>query len=139
MEERQLNQSADLLPRQATSASHVRYRIAQALAALCPPVLGQEVAVTGSVSKGLADDTSDIEQVFYVQNLPDIQRRDTWLHQIGAKEILHDEAPIEGGSIWSTFHFRDVWVEATLLFMCSYTLAQTIVPIPMLLRPAYTR
>jgi hypothetical protein len=107
-----LNQSAGTLPLQATPASYVRYRVAHALAALCPPVLGQEISVTGSVSKGLADEASDIEQVFYVQKLPDIQERDAWLHQIGASEILHDEAPIEDGSIWSTFRFREVWVEA---------------------------
>ncbi|HEY6408265.1 MAG TPA: DUF4037 domain-containing protein [Ktedonobacteraceae bacterium] len=107
-----MNQSAGTLPLQATPASYVRYRVAHALAALCPPVLGQEISVTGSVSKGLADEASDIEQVFYVQKLPDIQERDAWLHQIGASEILHDEAPIEDGSIWSTFRFREVWVEA---------------------------
>jgi len=107
-----LNQFTGTHPLQATSASHVRYRVAQELAALCPPVLGEEISVTGSVSKGLADDTSDIEQVFYVQKLPDIQARDAWLHQIGANEILHDEAFIEDGSIWSTFRFRDVWIEA---------------------------
>jgi hypothetical protein len=101
-----------MLPPGATAASQVRYRIAQALATLCPPALGQEVAVAGSVSKGWADDTSDIEQIFYVQKLPTLQERDTWLHQIGASEILHDEAPLEDGSIWSTFRFRDMWVEA---------------------------
>jgi hypothetical protein len=106
-----LNPSADMLPLTATLVSHARYRIAQALATLCPSALGREVTVTGSVSKGLADDTSDIEQVFYVQTLPGIQERDAWLHQIGANEILHDKAPIEDGSIWSTFRFRDVWVE----------------------------
>lgn len=75
-------------------------------------MLGQEISVTGSVSKGLADEASDIEQVFYVQEIPDVQARDAWLRQIGASEILHDEAPIEDGSIWSTFRFRDVWIEA---------------------------
>ena len=107
-----MNPPPGMLPPQATAASQVRYHIAQALATLCPPVLGQEVAVTGSVSKGLADDTSDIEQIFYVQKLPSLQVRDAWLHQVGVSEILHDEAPLEDGSIWSTFRFRDMWVEA---------------------------
>jgi predicted nucleotidyltransferase len=98
-EERRLNQSVGMLPHEATPASHVRYHIAQALASLCPLSLGQEISVTGSISKGLADDASDIERVFYVQKLPNIQGRDAWLHQIGASEILHDEAPIEEGSI----------------------------------------
>lgn len=101
-----------ILPAHATSASHNRYHVAQELAELCPPTLGQEISITGSVSKGLADDFSDIEQVFYVQKLPDIQERDRWLKQIGAKGILHDDVAIEDGSIWSTFRFHDMWVEA---------------------------
>ena len=107
-----MNPLGGVLPPQATAASHVRYHIAQEIVTLCPPMLGQEVAVTGSVSKGWADDSSDIEQIFYVQILPTLQERDTWLHEIGAGEILHDEAPLEDGSIWSTFRFRDIWVEA---------------------------
>ncbi|WP_338249656.1 DUF4037 domain-containing protein [Dictyobacter halimunensis] len=102
----------DSLPPRATAASHTRYRIAQELSELCPPVLGQEIAITGSVSKGLADDPSDIEQVFYVQEIPGVQARDTWLRQIGASAIIHDETTIEDGSLWSTFRFGEIWIEA---------------------------
>lgn len=102
----------DRLPFHASPASHARYTIAKALTTLCPVELGQEVAVTGSVAKGWADDASDIEQVFYVQKLPDTQERDGWLQQIGAENILHDENSIEDGSIWSTFRFQGVWIEA---------------------------
>jgi hypothetical protein len=79
----------------------------------CPLHLGQEIILTGSVSKGLADEQSDIEQVFFVRNLPSSGERDAWLHQIGASEIMHDESPIADGSIWSTFRFQDVWIEAS--------------------------
>ncbi|HEY4387373.1 MAG TPA: hypothetical protein VGN34_23205 [Ktedonobacteraceae bacterium] len=61
-----MNHSTNALPFQSTLASRVRYRVAQELVELCPPNLGQEISITGSVSKGLADDFSDIEQVFYV-------------------------------------------------------------------------
>ncbi len=100
------------LPSQATATSHHLYHTAQQLATLCPLHLGQEIVLTGSVSKGLADEQSDIEQVFFVENLPFQPERDAWLHQIGACEIVHDEAPITDGSIWSTFRFQDVWIEA---------------------------
>jgi hypothetical protein len=97
---------------QATPASHLRYQIAHILAELCPVALGQEIIVTGSVSKGLADEFSDIELVFYVSELPGILERDTWLRQIGAADIIHDEDSIADASIWSTFRFRDIWIEA---------------------------
>jgi Domain of unknown function (DUF4037) len=105
-------QQSPRLPSQATQASHVRYHLAQTLAENCPLKLGQEIIISGSVSKGLADQYSDIEQVFYVQELPDIHERDTWLRQLGATDIIHDDAPIADGSVWSTFRFKDCWIEA---------------------------
>lgn len=107
-----MKQSIEMLPSRATLASHTRYRAAQELVTLCPLALGQEVSITGSVSKGLADDFSDIEQVFYVQKLPGTKERDTWLKQVGATDILHDDEAIEDGSIWSTFRFHNIWIEA---------------------------
>lgn len=47
--------------------------------------------MTGSVSKGLADEFSDMELVFYVSELPGIPERDAWLCQVEAVDIIHDE------------------------------------------------
>jgi hypothetical protein len=77
----------------------------------CPPELGREIVLTGSVSRGVADDCSDIEQVFYVDTLPSPDERARWLHRLGATHIMHDSDPIEDSSIWSTFLFQEIWVE----------------------------
>jgi hypothetical protein len=46
-----------LLPT-ATEDSHIRYKIAQALANLAPPSFGQESVLTGSASRGVASPSS---------------------------------------------------------------------------------
>lgn len=94
------------------SASTLRLGIAQELADLCPATLGEEILLAGSVAHGRADAYSDIEQVFYVATLPSCEDRDTWLKHIGAEGILHDEEPLNDHSLWSTFRFRGVWIEA---------------------------
>ena len=94
------------------SASTLRVGIAQELADLCPAAVGEEILLAGSVARGRADAYSDIEQVFYVSTLPSREDRDTWLKHIGAEGILHDEEPLHDHSLWSTFRFRGVWIEA---------------------------
>jgi len=94
------------------SASTLRLGIAQELADLCPATLGEEILLAGSVAHGRADAYSDIEQVFYVSTPPSREDRDTWLRHIGAEGILHDEEPLNDRSLWSTFRFRGVWIEA---------------------------
>src|SRR5712691_4585662 len=100
------------LPSNASQASYIRYQMAYELAQLCPPALGREVVLTGSVSRGLSDEYSDIEQVFYVDAVSPVAEREQWLQEVGATEVVFDAEPIEDGSIWATFLFRDVWVEA---------------------------
>src|SRR5260221_4115592 len=95
-----------------SEASRIRYKIAHELAQLCPPALGQEIVLTGSTSRGIADEVSDIEQVFYVDVLPLVEERGKWLYEIGAKDIESDTEPIRDGSIWTTCCFRDIWIEA---------------------------
>lgn len=90
----------------------LRLGIAQELADLCPAALGEEILLAGSVAHGRADAYSDIEQVFYMSALPSLEDRDTWLKHIGAEGILHDEEPLHDHSLWSTFRFRGVWIEA---------------------------
>ena len=59
--------------------SRIRYKVAHELAQLCPPALGQEIVLTGSTSWGIADEASDIEQVFYVDVLPLVEEREKQL------------------------------------------------------------
>lgn len=76
------------LPVCATQASHVRYAIAQTLAAKAPPSFGQECALTGSTSRGIADEYSDIEMMFYVETFPSYDERERWLQTVGARDIV---------------------------------------------------
>ncbi len=95
-----------------SEASRIRYKIAHELAQLCPPALGQEIVLTGSTSQGIADEASDIEQVFYVDAVPSLEEREIWLYEADATEIISDTEPIRDGSIWTTCCFRDIWIEA---------------------------
>ncbi len=100
------------LPPYASEASRIRYEAAQALADAAPPSFGQEAVVTGSTSRGVADEDSDIEMVFYVVALPPFSERDTWLHNIKAVDIVLDTESIGDDEVWATFYFRGIWVEA---------------------------
>ncbi len=95
-----------------SEASRIRYGVAHELAELCPVALGQEIVLTGSTSRGIADEASDIEQVFYVDVVPSLEEREIWLYQIGATDIISDTEPVRDGSIWTTCRFRDIWIEA---------------------------
>jgi hypothetical protein len=102
----------DALPPGASRTSRSRYNLACELARLCPPSLGQEIALTGSASLGLSDEHSDIELNFWTDALPAPDERAHWLRKAGATDITIDQAPIEDGSFWVTCHFQGVWIEA---------------------------
>jgi hypothetical protein len=109
------------LPHGATQASQMRFDLAQALARQCPARLGREIFLTGSVSRGLADDDSDIELSFLVDTLPAPARRPRWLEsralgwlrESGAADIMLDSGVTPEGSAWATFSYRGIWVEAS--------------------------
>jgi hypothetical protein len=108
------------LRRGATDASQVRFDVAQALARQCPTRLGREILLTGSVSRGIADDDSDIELSFLVDTLPALARRPRWLEskarwlrESGAAGIMLDSRVTAEGSAWATFSYRGIWVEAS--------------------------
>jgi len=101
----------DLLPPNATEASRIRYELARELAERCPPELGREIAVTGSVARGLADNDSDIELNFWVETLPSPEKRAEWLRSIGATGVVLDPEPERDGSIWAMGRYRGVWLE----------------------------
>jgi hypothetical protein len=101
------------LPAGATDASLLRYHIAEELARSCPPELGREIAVTGSVSRGIADQYSDIEIHLWSDELPAREDWWKWLQKVGASDVSPDGATDEElGITWVTFRFRGVWVEA---------------------------
>jgi len=100
-----------LLPT-ATEDSHIRYKIAQALANLAPPLFGQESVLTGSASRGVADKYSDIEMMFYVDSLPAREDRETWLQSAKALDIVFDTEAPEDSEVWVTFYINGISVEA---------------------------
>lgn len=100
------------LPGGATEASRARYDIARELAGSCPEHLGREIALTGSVSRGIADDLSDIELNLWGPELPRREQWRQWLEDVGITELSPEAAPTGlDGSIWVTCRYRDVWVE----------------------------
>jgi hypothetical protein len=87
-----------------------RYDVARDLAALVPLELGREVALTGSVARGVADDDSDIEFVAWVDTMPSAEERVGWLEHIGASEIGEPHTSSDG-TVWEWSRFRGLWLE----------------------------
>jgi Domain of unknown function (DUF4037) len=72
--------------------------LARGLIAACPAELGDEVAVTGSVGAGLADEHSDIELLFLVESVPEPARVREWLDGVsGTESVLTDR---EDSGVW---------------------------------------
>lgn len=82
--------------------------VARRLAAACPPALGREVAVTGSVGAGLADEHSDLELVFLVGQLPAVDDVREWLTGLDARDLLVGD---DGSGIWAWCQLDGVEVE----------------------------
>lgn len=100
------------LPPGATDASRRRFEIARSLAHACPAFLALEIAVTGSVSRGIADDLSDIEVNFWNRELPSIDQWRSWLEGMGATDIAPDSVVNTlDDSRWVTCRFRGIWIE----------------------------
>jgi hypothetical protein len=100
------------LPSEASEASHLRYSLGTEIVRSCALALGREIALTGSVSWGVADQYSDMELSFWQNELPSSSARERWLRDIGATDITIDSTPAPDQSTWSMFRFGDVWVEA---------------------------
>lgn len=101
----------DLPPHEGAASRH-RYELVRALAQCCPAGLGRAIAVTSSVSLGLADADSDIELLCWVDALPPADARLAWLASAGAIGMVLDDEPVGDGSWWATCRYRGVWVEA---------------------------
>lgn len=100
------------LPSRATEASRRRYEIACELAETCPAGLAREIAVTGSVSRGIADDRSDLELNLWREELPPADQWQSWLEGVGAADISR-EAMVNrlDDSGWITCRYRGIWIE----------------------------
>lgn len=94
--------------------------IASEIGEAVPRHLACEIAVTGSVARGVADARSDLELNLWAHHLPPKRGRPAWIAEpeqtawlqlAGATDLVLDEAVNPDGSIWCTFRFRDVWVE----------------------------
>src|SRR3954464_12047693 len=110
----------------ATARTHELRRIAERIAAALPPV-AEEIVLTGSVSRGVADDVSDIEMLV-VTTLPlelaecyeharaaGLEGLDTWGVQGTATSRVfgyYDGVPIE--LVWSPREHADASVDAIL-------------------------
>ncbi len=102
----------EALPPGASEASIQRYQLARALALRCPAGLGQEIALTGSASRGVSDQVSDIEINFWAEQMPTVEQQLTWLHAIGATDLFPNVATEADGSIMTTFTYQSIIVEA---------------------------
>ena len=99
-------------PEHPSQESRQLRAIAQDLCQSCPPELGIEILVSGSVGWGTADADSDLDLEFWVEQLPDAETALNWLAEAGATDILPDEDP-ESDQIHMICRFRDRWVEAS--------------------------
>lgn len=104
--------SSRTLPPEATEASSFRYELARELAKRCPRELGRAIAVTGSVARGVADESSDIELNFWTDEIPPGAGRAAWLREMGAEEMVVDAVPGADGTSWVICYIRGVQIEA---------------------------
>jgi len=89
-----------------------RIKLAREIASKCSIEYGREIFIVGSVSRNLADEDSDIEIEFLVDDLISEENRINWIKQIGGTDIRPYGAPIVDGSVWIIFKYKDYWIEA---------------------------
>jgi hypothetical protein len=89
-----------------------RIKSAREIASKCSIEYGREIIIVGSVSRNLADEDSDIEIEFLVDDLISEENRINWIKQIGGTDICPYGAPIGDGSVWIIFKYKDYWIEA---------------------------
>jgi hypothetical protein len=99
------------LPPGATQASRERYQLARELEHTYPPELGREIALTGSVSRGVADEDSDIEVVAWADAIPGADARRAWLRAIGGSDFAPEAHTSQDGTVWEWSRYRGVWLE----------------------------
>lgn len=96
----------------AKPENQVRLDFARRLVVSCPPSLGREIAITGSVARGVADKHSDIELNLWVDSLPETEEWHSWLRDAGASGVqqqLRDADDLHFS--WTVCRLHDIWVE----------------------------
>ncbi|MEG1254855.1 DUF4037 domain-containing protein [Clostridium sp.] len=89
-----------------------RIKLAREIASKCSIEYGREIIIVGSVSRNLADEDSDIEIEFLVDNLISEENMVNWIKHIGGTDIHPYGVPIGDGSVWIIFKYKDYWIEA---------------------------
>jgi hypothetical protein len=100
------------LPDGATEESQRRYAIAERLATSCPAGLGDDIAVTGSVALGVADESSDVELNIWCDALPMVEERAAWIASVGGEVRSNNAEPWNDGTLETVFRVEGVWIEA---------------------------
>ena len=95
-----------------TAESLRRHALAQQLAERTPADFAPEIALTGSAALGLADARSDLELNLWCEALPPNEARRRWLQDIGATDVVLAVEDGVDGTLWETWRYRGVWVEA---------------------------
>jgi hypothetical protein len=99
-------------PNDASSSSRIRFDLARALTAPCPRTLGEEIAITGSVARGVSDRYSDIEINFWVERLPAPEECQAWLETVGAQAEPVEDIDFPAGGFYTKSWFRGVFIES---------------------------
>lgn len=90
------------LPADASPTSHDFTRAAVALAHACPPALAAEIALIGSTARGAADDSSDIELLYWNADIPPQTDRVASMQAVGLTALAAEDTPRADGSVWIT-------------------------------------
>ncbi len=99
------------LPPNATAASRRRAEAGNQLLDHCPPALADEIALTGSTARGVADDDSDLELNLWAELIPPLDQRLAWLTASGASDFQVEDAPRPDDSYWIKFRLSDLPAE----------------------------
>lgn len=104
-----------------TGTSRLLRQIAKRLVKRCPAELGREVALIGSAGWGIADEHSDIDLEFWVQQLPPYETITNWLQDAGVTLRSTDEEARSGEALHFIGRYQDVWAELNWCTISSRT------------------
>lgn len=108
-----------------TDAARSLRVLAERIAERLPPELGEEVAVTGSASRGVADEWSDLELMLCVRELPSLEACAAWADALGAEthgidpweDRIYFDGSLEGAAlefVWQTLDATERRLSALL-------------------------
>jgi predicted nucleotidyltransferase len=107
------------LPVGASPASRERYALAKRLVDELGELLGDEVAVWGSVARGSADQFSDVEIVTWCEQVPPLDQRRQQLQTVGLQDVVVERdgrgIVARDGGVWVEISWRDRQESESLL------------------------